>query len=255
MQAKADQTQPMNYGHAPITEAVIHLLTSNTLSDTDRTKVARRLKELYPHSQPLLQQSFSININETGVPNVMVGPQPQGFRLASDDQADIAIIQHNGILISRLSPYPGWQKFRDRANAVWTKWRAAISNPPVSRIGVRYINRIDIPYGNEPIINPSDYLLFSPEDPGISSAPMQGYLVQITKPTDAPHWLASVTSTLVSPPPLLNHISILFDIDVFRTEEIPRRDDELSAVVDETRRIKNDIFERCITDRTRELIS
>jgi uncharacterized protein (TIGR04255 family) len=253
MQAKADQTQPMYYGRAPITEAVIHLFTSNILSDTDRTKVARRLKELYPHSQPLREQSFSININETGVPNVMVGPQPQGFRLASDDQADIVIIQRNSILISRLAPY--WEKFRERANAVWIKWRAAISNPPVSRIGVRYINRIDIPYTNEHIINPRDYLLFSPEDPGISSAPMQGYLVQLTKLTDARHWLASVTSTLVSPPPLLNHVSILFDIDVFRTEEIPRRDEELSAVVDEARRIKNDIFERCITDRTRELIS
>jgi uncharacterized protein (TIGR04255 family) len=254
MAPTADQTQPMNYGRAPITEAVIHLITNNAVSEAERRKVAHRLKGLYPNSQPILQ-TFSININATGVPNVVAEPQPQGFRLVSDDQADIAIIQHGGIVISRLAPYPGWQKFRERATAVWTEWRAATSNPPVSRIGVRYINRIDIPYANEPVINPRDYLLFSPQDPGISSAPMQGYVVQITKFTDVPHWLASVTSTLVSPPPLLNHISLLFDIDVFRTEEIPRRDDELSAVVDEARTIKNDIFERCITVRTRELIS
>src|ERR1700730_9369430 len=97
------------------------------------------------------------------------------------------------------------------------------------------------------MINPRDYLLFSPQDPGISSAPMQGYVVQITKVTDVPHWRACRTSTLVSPPALANPLSFLFDIDVFRTEEIPRRDDELSAVVDEARTIKNDIFERCIT--------
>lgn len=253
MATTVDQTQPMNYGRAPITEAVIHLRTSNAVSETERKKVARRLKALYSHSQP--QQSFNININATGGPNVAVEPEPQGFRLTSDDETDIVLIQHNGVVISRLAPYPGWQKFRERAFAAWTEWRAATSNHTVSRIGVRYINRIDIPYANEPIIHPRDYLFFSPEDPGISSAPMQGYVVQITKLTDVPHWLTSVASTVVSPPPLLNHISILFDIDVFRTEEIPRRDDELWAVVDEARNIKNKIFERCITNKTRELIS
>jgi uncharacterized protein (TIGR04255 family) len=253
MQAIADQTQPVNYGHAPITEAVIQLVTSSAVNGAERGKVARRLKALYPNSQPL--QTFNINISATGGPGVAVGPQPQGFRLSSDDQADIVLIQHNGVVISRLAPYPGWEKFRERATAVWTEWRAATSNPPVSRIGVRYINRIDVPYVNEPMIDPRDYVLFSPQDPGISSAPMQGYVVQITKLTDVPHWLTSVASTLVSPPPLLDHISILFDIDVFRTEEIPRRDDELWAVVDEARTIKNEIFERCITKKTRELIS
>lgn len=252
MATTADQTQPMNYGHAPITEAVIYLLTSDAVSETERRKVARRLKALYPHSQPL--QAINININATGGPNVAVEPEPQGFRLTSDNETDIVLIQHNGFVISRLAPYPGWQKFRERAFAAWNGWRIATSNHTVSRIGVRYINRIDIPYANEPMVHPRDYLLFSPEDPGISSAPMQGYVVQITKLTDVPHWFASVTSTLVSPSPLLNHISILFDIDVFRTEEIPRRDDEFWAVVDEARNIKNDIFERCITDRTRELI-
>ncbi len=253
MATTADQTQPLNYSHAPIMEAVIHLRTKDAVSETERRKVARRLKALYPHSQPL--QAINININATGGPNVAVEQQPEVFRLASDDETDIALIQHNGVVISRLAPYPGWQKFRERAVAAWTEWRAASSNHTVSRIGVRYINRIDIPYANEPVIDPRDYLLFSPQDPGISSAPMQGYVVQITKHTDLPHWLASVTSTLVLPSPLLNHISLLFDIDVFRTEEIPRRDDELWAVVDEARNIKNDIFERCITDRTKELIS
>ena len=86
MQAIADQSQPMNYGHAPITEAVIHFVTSTAVREAERGKVARRLKALYPNSHPL--QSFSINISATGGPNVSVGPQPESlFSLASDDQA------------------------------------------------------------------------------------------------------------------------------------------------------------------------
>lgn len=253
MATTADKTQPMNYGHAPITEAVIDLRTSDAVIETERKKIVRRLKALYPHSEP--QQSFTINFNATGGHNVVAEPEPQGFRLTSNDQLDIALIQHSGVVIARRAPYPGWQKFRERATTVWTQWQTSTSNHTLSRVGVRYINRIDIPYVKEPLIDPRDYLLFSPHDPGISSAPMQGYAVQITKPTDVPHWQASVTSILVLPPPLLNHISLLFDIDVFRIEKIPRRDDELWGVIDEARNIKNDIFERCITDRTRELIA
>ena len=232
---------------------MIHFATSTAVREAERGKVARRLKSLYPNSHQL--QAFSIDISATGGPNVAVEQEPQGIRLTSDDETDIVLIQHNGVVISRLAPYPGWKKFRERAFSVWAEWRAVTSNPPVSRIGIRYINRIDIPYANEPI-DPRDYLLFSPQDPGISSSPMlHGYVVQITKSTDAPHWLTSIASTLVSPPPLLDHISILFDIDVFRTKEIPRRDDELWVVVDQARAIKNEIFERCITKKTRELIS
>jgi uncharacterized protein (TIGR04255 family) len=60
------------------------------------------------------------------------------------------------------------------------------------------------------------------------------------------------TSTIV-PAALINHYSLLLDIDVFRTEQIPNRDDELWKVVDEVRGVKDGIFEGCITQKSREL--
>jgi uncharacterized protein (TIGR04255 family) len=78
-------------------------------------------------------------------------------------------------------------------------------------------------------------------------------LLQVTFPAPSSHWNVSIASSIVAPPPLIDHISFLLDIDVFRSEQIPGREDELWTVIDEARAIKNTIFERCITDETRKL--
>ncbi|MNC96343.1 hypothetical protein D3C83_136960 [compost metagenome] len=50
------------------------------------------------------------------------------------------------------------------------------------------------------------------------------------------------------------HISIVLDIDVFRLGIESWKDSEVWAFLDKLRGRKNEIFEACITDRTRELI-
>jgi uncharacterized protein (TIGR04255 family) len=53
----------------------------------------------------------------------------------------------------------------------------------------------------------------------------------------------------------LNNISLLLDIDLFRTSEIPGNEDDLWRVVDSARPLKNRIFEACITNETRALFA
>src|SRR5262249_40067272 len=123
------------------------------------------------------------------------------------------------------------------------------------RIGIRYINRIDIPIKQSEILDIEAYLRFVPRVPDFSKRPFSGFWTQVTKPTDLPHWNVSVTSTIVSPAPLINHVSVALDIDVFRSEQIPGRDAELWECVDAVRSLKNAIFESCITDEARRLFA
>jgi uncharacterized protein (TIGR04255 family) len=59
----------------------------------------------------------------------------------------------------------------------------------------------------------------------------------------------------MSPAPLINHVSMVLDIDVFRTEQIPGRDNDLWTCIDAVRPLKNTIFEACITDEARRLFA
>lgn len=230
----------------------MHLRVADNASLEDQQKLVRRFAKTYPHSKALA--AFSVTIDTTGGA-ATVQQEPQGFRLTSDDQADVMLVFPNGIAAARLAPYPNWEHLRDRAVAAWSEWRRSTKFSPLSRLGIRYLNRIDVPIKDAPTIDLETYLKFRPNIPKIGKGPIVGYMVQATMPTDNPFWNTSITSSIVSPPPLINHLSLLLDIDVFRTEQIPGKENDLWAVVEEARGIKNRVFEHCITDQSRELFA
>lgn len=240
------------YPKAPITEGVIHLRVAGVATADEQQKVVHRLTKHYPHSNPL--QEFSLRIDTTGG-EVAVDQKPQGFRLNTNDQTDVVLVFPDGIAAARLAPYQGWEYLRDRARVAHEEWRRSTAHRAVTRIGIRYLNRIDIPLNGVSQVDLATYLAFRPQIPEIGIGPIVGYMVQATLATDTPLWSASIASTIVTPPPLLNHVSLMLDIDVFRTEQIPGNEAELWRTIDDARLIKNRVFERCITDESRKLFA
>ena len=47
--------------------------------------------------------------------------------------------------------------------------------------------------------------------------------------------------------------SVVLDIDIFRTQELPSDEEEIWRFFEILHARKNDVFEACITDRAREL--
>ena len=231
---------------------VIDLRVASEVTEKNQETVVKRLKKLYPNSHAL--KTLNVSIDTTGG-RVGFEQKSQGFRLSSEDQTNVVMVMPSGIAIARLAPYPGWKVVRAAAQAVWEVWRKSTPHINLSRIGVRTINRIDIPTDKKAQISMQTYLNFHPQLPHISEAPMHGYLMQVTLPTTKPKWIVTITSALVSPPPLLNYVSLLLDIDVFRTEEIPNNDTQLWEAIEDAHMLKNDVFETCITGETRKLIS
>lgn len=240
------------YPKAPITEAVIHFRVGGNASSEEQKKVCKRLSSEYPHSEELAE--FSVTLDTTGGA-ATVQQTPHGFRLTSNDQADVLLIFQNGLAVARLAPYVRWEQLRDRASSAWREWRRNTNSRPLDRLGIRYINRIDIPIRGAPEIQFDTYLNFHPLVPILGPGALTGYLIQATCPTGSKHWTASLTSSIVSPAPIIGHLSLLLDIDIFRTEEIPGKEEEIWQVLEEARGIKNRIFETCITDQSRKLFA
>jgi uncharacterized protein (TIGR04255 family) len=240
------------YPKPPINEGVIHLAVASRTSPEELQKLVRRFAKDYPHQQTLA--SLDVTIDTTGGAATLQ-QHPQGYRIMSTDQADIILVFPDGVATARLAPYPGWEYLRERAYAAWAEWRKTVKNNVLKRVGIRYINRIDVPIKRAEILDIETYLNLNPRVPDFSRQPITGYVVQATRPTDLEHWSASITSTIMSPPPLINHVSMILDIDVFRTAEIPGRDSDLWNCIDAARPLKNAIFESCITDEARKLFA
>jgi uncharacterized protein (TIGR04255 family) len=239
----------MPYKRPPITEAIIELQFARPSDQSTIEKAARRIREEYTFEDPdsAVNLSFDASTNKTEVQTAWMGT-----RLSSSDRADILIFRTTAFVCSRLAPYGGWEAFRPRAAHAWDVWKRAAGPTPLARIGVRYINRIDVPLAGNVLIDVDHYLNLSTRSPEALGEPMTAYTMQIVRPLGADDCHLILTSGTVASP-LIGFASFALDLDIFRATNLPMRDDELWALIDRIRGHKNRVFESCVTDRARAL--
>jgi uncharacterized protein (TIGR04255 family) len=123
----------------------------------------------------------------------------------------------------------------------------------LTRIGARFVNKIDIPLS---AIELEDYLLTTATVPPELPQFISGYLLHMQLPMVRPGIACKIISTII-PPPSPEVSSLILDIDVWHEGTLDPRsgefDGEVHSWLDELRRAKNDVFEACITDNTRRL--
>ena len=257
-QRLGDLTSPPasgRYSRAPIVEAVIDLRVSldRAITLDDLAKVHAQESQRYPQVKKRMEVQGEIGLEETGVRAAAFGTQT-GHVLTSTDEKHIAQIRLDGFSFSRLAPYDSWAPFHDEAMRLWTLYRQIASPEFVTRLGVRYINRLDIP---SQIIEITDYLRTSPEISPALPQTLAGYFMQIQIPLPDYEAIVNINSTIVEPPNP-NTTALVLDIDTFKEVNLSLSsesfDDDLEEGLTQLRRAKNFVFEGCITPATREMI-
>jgi uncharacterized protein (TIGR04255 family) len=238
----------MAYERAPITEAVIELRFAEEADPKVITRAAKGIADDYFFNEP--NQQVSVTINEFG-PQIRT---VEGRRLSSLDRAEVVVFGSGSLVCSRLAPYSGWEAFRSRTVAAWEAWKSAGPSTILNRIGVRYINRIDVPNELAAPLLVEDFLNFYPKTPTGDREPMQNYAMQVVRSLGEDECGLVLNSSIV-PSPLIGFTSFLLDLDVSRETNLPRKSDDVFALLDRMRVLKNDVFERCVTDRSRKLFA
>jgi uncharacterized protein (TIGR04255 family) len=237
----------MKYKRAPITEAVVELRFAQPQPQDVLEKTADLVAKDYFYDELEQTVNFSLEANKAKVETLW-----EGKKLSSLDRADIVFFRRTAFVCSRLAPYTGWEDFIPRAQKAWTLYRKNAGLTDIARIGLRYVNRIDIPVRDGEIIKIDDYLNYVPRSPEALSQPMTTFLVQSNRPLGADDCSVALLSTSV-PSPLISTLSFALDLDVYREVDVPKREDDLWALINRMREHKNFIFESCVTDRARAL--
>lgn len=238
-----------HYPRAPITEAVIDLLTVGAVEPS-----VDHLEQIGDAGYPGKER---VDINEFGVARegASIKTKQLGWRFRSADGLYVYQVRKNGFGASRLAPYERWESFRGEARRLWDKYREATQPLGLQRIAVRYINRIDIPL---PLEDFGDYFLTAPLISPHLPQGLSGYLLSLTVPID-PLVTAIITQTTLSPevvgtkPANPEKLSMLLDIDVSQAIELPETEEGIWERFEYLRKVKNHVFESCITDMTRGL--
>jgi uncharacterized protein (TIGR04255 family) len=242
------------YKRPPITEAVIAIGFGAAVEAADLKKADSSFARLYPQHQ----DARNLNVGVIMPPTHDLGPGTKilhdeiGHRRSSDDQTHIVIVWPTSFVFSQLAPYPGWDDFFERFVRDWALWKKVVGYRSISRVGVRYINRIDIPItGN--LTQHEEFLNIYPRIPEELGS-LFAYSMQTQ--LQFPEIDGKITiNTSSIPSPLLEHASFMFDQDLYKENNIPQNDEGLYTLLNQIHVKKNAVFEACITERARELFN
>jgi uncharacterized protein (TIGR04255 family) len=241
------------YKQPPITEAVIEIRFAVPNEDATIAKASADFKSHYPQENTVTNVAVQLYL-PTG-PEIKTAAQTlekSGYRRSSTDQTQLLLLWPDNFVISQLAPYPGWDAFFERFSRDWEIWKRAIGYRKISRIGVRYINRIDIPLSG-PFLQYEQFLNIYAHLPE-SLGPVSSYAVQAQMPLPKIGCKLTLNSGIV-PSPVLRHVSFVFDQDIGNEETPPQNDEGIYKLLNEIRVKKNSVFESCVTDQARRLFN
>lgn len=236
---------PQVYNRPPIVEAVFELRFASALAEKRREKLRDRLVGGYDAST--IEEQGEVKID---FPSQSATFERRGaiFKLMSFDLVEECIMKVDSIAWIRRAPYLGWQSFRSRFAPEMRVLFKLIDNPIVSRLGLRYVNRIDVRIVNN-VAAYEDFLNFRIEH-GEFLEPIAGFHWQLVKEFPEIGLKASVQSASLMQE-IIGYGAFSFDIDVYSDAKIHGNLDEIFSKVNQMRDLKNKIFEAGITDKAR----
>ena len=246
----SNMNSPAHYARAPITEAIIDLrvVLPESARLEDLSAIARGREDEYPHKQ---DRHFTLGQMQLGEQvSASASSRHIGYLFKSADGCNIFQARLDGFTMSRLAPYDRWERFRDEARRWWDEYYHVAKPTIATRIALRYINRLDLPL---PLADFKDYLRTVPEVSPDLPQGLAGYFIQLRIPLVDINSMAVLSETIIEPvkPGV---VSVVLDIDISRSDDLPSNHNALWEFFEELHVRKNEVFEACITDRTRELI-
>lgn len=246
-----EQFSPLS--HAPIAEAVIEM-RAHAEVPWEESGIRSQLAPLLPGYPKIESQSEFEHEMQFGPGQDTVQRHRdlgwRGLRCESADHVHIAQFNRDGFVFSRLRPYDHWEEFHAEAIRLWKIHRDLAAPSGVQRLGLRFINRIELPVDGP---RPDDYLRMTSEVlPEMSLSRVGFFHRDVLAVPGYPYIVVIVRTVQPIQAGGGKGFGLLLDIDVFSTEPFDLRDDLLTQRLVEMRWLKNKAFFGSITEQALE---
>jgi len=231
-----------NLSNPPAIEAVLDI-TTNEITDTKKLDYKNKgFKKKFPCKEQIML--FESSFQEAKERMQIINKNRHlGFAYKSGDEKEISQFRLNGFSYSRLSPYLGWEAFVEKALENWETYCSIRKTLEIKRIGLRFINIIQVPCGH-PVM--SEYF-----NVGITSETELGKIKQykyqyIRDFDDDLIAIVNFGQTEI----LDNEMSFVFDIDVIKQSSATLLEaNNVSEHLRTMRQAKNTIFFGNLTEK------
>jgi uncharacterized protein (TIGR04255 family) len=240
------------YSRPPIVEAVIEVqFADSPLSKRDMERFIKKSGRKYPVNELMSDYDVAVRVANGQARGAEAKLRQEWFRCVGHDVADILNIRPTSLVTARTAPYESWEVLFASFEQDFEILGKVAGFKRVTRIGARYINRIDVPSPQSVPVDPRRYLNIYPHLPFSNYPPFVAHLSNL-------HFKDEEGTNVIvragqADPVLINHTSLLLDIDVFIFEEVPLKIDSVLRLYDKLRHAKNRLFEEMITAEGRAL--
>lgn len=237
------------YRRPPIVEAVCEFYFDMTQwDDMVPGLYYDRVRKQYPRKKELQAIAVEIGVG-TGICGSRVTPGGKRYQFISDDEKRIIQIERNLLVVNQLRMYPHFESWKPIIISALKQYCALTSPRGIKRLGMRYLNRIEIPSDR---FTMEDYFQVYPEVPRELGGSHGQYLLRLEmSPVQSGHQLLLTLGTApVNRSGISGQMLDLYDVIEFK-ESLPPR--EITAAIDEAHENIETVFENCITDKLREL--
>lgn len=242
------------YPKAPIFEAVIDLKVGFPSQPSQKAfdEFAAQLADAYPVVTQITRFQVDLNTSsESKEVTTDCAQETLGVRLTSSDGKRIVQAQRAGLTYSFLSPYSNWEAFSEAAWEVWSKYLHMLKPNSVSRVAVRFINKIAIPATRFEL---EEYFNIYPKLPSSIPQDYTGVFLQMHMPQfDIGGDALAIVNFGSTRSDVAGSSMMILDFDVFRKRQYVADSAEILSDLNSLRDRKNELFEACVTDKCREL--
>jgi len=237
--------------NAPIVEAVIEI-RARAEAPWDESTVLHDLKAKLASDYPKVLSQNELRGQISFIPGQAAESATpdlkwRGLVFRSEDERHVAQFNRDGFSFSRLRPYESWDQLYIEAMRLWHFYRDLARPTEAQRIGLRFINRIELRPGE---VRFGDYIQPAPRPPKGMNLPFVTFFQRDTLAAIGHPYAINVTrATQREKTPGAEGVAVILDIDVFRLSVADLQEDTLNRTLSEMRWLKNKAFFGSITSK------
>ncbi len=238
------------FAKAPIQEALLDIQVQlpPEAAALDLKAYGQGLEERFPNRDERVQvvQRVQLLGEQQQIPPTK---SIEGYLFISREAGKIVQARRDGFTFNKLRPYSKWDDFSAEARELWLRYVEFAHPVLVRRLGLRYINRIEIP---DNLRDLGEICLLFPSVPdGVPGAWFEFFQRFASLREDG---YLSIVTLAIDAPAAPARAAIILDIDIVRPLPAGTPDtDELWRHFDKMRTLKNEIFDASLPPRAKAL--
>jgi uncharacterized protein (TIGR04255 family) len=239
---------------APIVEAILDIRARFAVSVEPARLEAFQdaIRERYPIKLGRMSFEAEVRVEGQAVEQGIRRSGPDGFLFKDAEQKRTVQARADGFTFNWLAPYDTWEALRNEAREHWDRYRETFNPEAVTRVALRYINRIPLPL---PLTDFADYFRTIPVIAPDLPQGLRTFFMRLEIPDPQRGFLGILTETYEQPSGEPPRLPFILDIDVIREATFEPSSSSLWETLEHLRDFKNELFYGSITDKTKELFS